>query len=278
MPSLPGIYYQPPPPFLGGRQPYEPRKLNPVFLDYPPPNKGGQYWVPSEDKTPWSFYAMQQRKLPAGLLNLVPDNPSFMHPAVQRAMQAIIATDWIPPPPMPFMGRKLPASLLNLVPNNPSFLHPGKSKAVQAIIAYGWVPAPPMPFMGRKLPASLLNLQPANPSFMHGGRRREIQAIIAQAWTPPAPMPIEARQLPGSFLNLVPTDPPLGYRAKIITTLARINDAWAPALAPLPRQQFVPPDAPAPPVSSGTGVGSILVAGLHAILTPVIKSPTERRW
>lgn len=36
MPNLPGIYYQPPPVFTGGKQPYSQRKMAVALLDVVP--------------------------------------------------------------------------------------------------------------------------------------------------------------------------------------------------------------------------------------------------
>ena len=100
MPTMPGIYYQPPPPFLGGRQPYQQRKMSTTMLENALPSAGGQVWAVPNDGSEYP-YAKQQRKLNPTVLNLVPANPRFGHRGRTVQTRTQIGVWWIPPPPQP---------------------------------------------------------------------------------------------------------------------------------------------------------------------------------
>ena len=73
--ALPGIYYQPPPPFVGGRQPHEQRKLNPALLDNPP-----SPFLPNNNKFYAEFLARLSQPPPPwpqqGMRSFAPTVPS----------------------------------------------------------------------------------------------------------------------------------------------------------------------------------------------------------
>lgn len=148
-----GTFYNPPPqPFLGGRQPYEPRKLPAILLDAWPGNRTGQTWVITDDKNDqlWTTF---RRRLPPSILNLSPDNPQFAHRGRWRSTIATIRIS-DPPPPNPFIGgrqplapRRLNPTVLNLAADNPRFGHRMRTAAYMAIVYYDWITPlqPPFP-------------------------------------------------------------------------------------------------------------------------------------
>lgn len=137
MPNLPGIYYQPPPVFTGGKQPYSQRKMAVALLDVVPSSRGGQLWAAFPDKDPGLYTRYQRtRKVSPAILDLRPDNPPFSYAG--RNLDTI-ATIWQsqPPPPSPQMGKgpmrrtQLLPTALNLVPDNPRFGHPMRHRRMQ---------------------------------------------------------------------------------------------------------------------------------------------------
>lgn len=149
MPNLPGIYYHPPPVFMGGRQPYVPRKMSSVLLENALPSTGGSWWGVLNDGSEYP-YSRQKRKLNPAQINLVPDKPPVSVEARMPAYQRIMRS-WDPPPPNPHFGRQplqrrnLNPTVLNLVPDNPRFGHPGRRARTMDQIARSWQPGPPMP-------------------------------------------------------------------------------------------------------------------------------------
>lgn len=150
MPGLPGIYYQQQPPFVGGRQPYKQRKLNPVFMDTAAVVRGGQVWAPLPDPADLFPYATQQRKLPPAFTGTpAPNAPAIMHAGRRhRTMQIIRA--WDPPPPEPHQGgrvaqqkRQLNPTVLNVLVQNPPFRHQGRLASTLARIVEAHQPGPP---------------------------------------------------------------------------------------------------------------------------------------
>jgi hypothetical protein len=116
-----GIYYQPPPPFTGGRQPHAQRKLAPQLLDTFPGAKGGQLWLSFPDKAV-GIYTRFRRTLPTSVTSFTPSNPPFRHRMRQPQMQAIVLRAWQPPPPQP--QRRMP----RITPDGPPPPLPGTGK------------------------------------------------------------------------------------------------------------------------------------------------------
>ena len=129
-----GHFYFPPPPFQGGKQPHEPRKLAPqltaVRVDEPPYSHGGRdNWLPSVilangpyDPRPYTFAGARQplegRKLNPEFLNVIQvDNPPFRHfgrTAQSAVTQALVS---LYPPPPAFVGGNQPLAQRGLAPD-----------------------------------------------------------------------------------------------------------------------------------------------------------------
>lgn len=137
MPNLPGIYYQPPPVFTGGKQPYDQRKLAVPLMDVVPGSRSGQLWAAFPDKDPGLYTRFQRTRLrnPASL-SITPDNPPFNYVGRHAdTMETILQSQ--PPPPPPQMGkgpmrrRQLLPTVLNLVPDPPRFGHRMRNQRYQ---------------------------------------------------------------------------------------------------------------------------------------------------
>jgi hypothetical protein len=119
-----GIYYQPPPPFTGGRQPHSQRKMAPQLLDSAPGAKGGQLWLGFPDKTV-GLYQRYRRTLPPSVTSFTPAAPPVRRPMLTAQMQAIILRAWQPPPPQP--QRRMPRIVIEGPPPAPGS---GKGKLI----------------------------------------------------------------------------------------------------------------------------------------------------
>lgn len=111
-----GIYYQPPPPFTGGRQPHAQRKLAPQLMDTFPGAKGGQLWLSFPDKAV-GLYTRFRRALPTSVTSFTPSAPPVRQRMRMAQMQAIILRAWQPPPPMP--PRRVPRIVIEGPPPVP---------------------------------------------------------------------------------------------------------------------------------------------------------------
>jgi len=168
MPALPGIYYQPPPVFTGGKQPYTQRQLAVQLLGTQPSNCNGQMWGVFPDKDPGVYTRYQRTRLrnPA-TLSITPGNPPFEHEGRWvGVVHPILASQ--PPPPPPFMGgrqplrrRTLHPTVMNLVPANPRFGHPMRSRAVQQRVVA--LSTPPTNGAQRPRPVAAISYVPPPP-------------------------------------------------------------------------------------------------------------------
>ena len=138
-----GIFFHPPPPHMGGKQPHEPRKLVPSITNNPPSeppysHNGRDAWLPSvirangpPDPHLFTFEGGRQplegRKLHPDYLNVVaPDNPPFRHFGRTPEHAITQALSLLYPPPPPFIGgfqphapRRLNPSLTDNPPDDP---------------------------------------------------------------------------------------------------------------------------------------------------------------
>lgn len=172
------IYHHPPPPvFIGGAQPYAPRKLAPqitaVQVDDPPFQHRERTAVqisiaafaqwPPRITDPW-LYTFMGRGQPLDLTKVLPslisvDNPPFVQRG--RTLAQIAIASWAPFPPnvydpwaytftggrQPVTPRWLTPSITDVPVNNPPFSHPSRSIAQIAIAAWSWyVPNVPDPW------------------------------------------------------------------------------------------------------------------------------------
>lgn len=190
MPTMPGIYYQPPPPFLGGRQPYQQRKMSVTMLENALPSTGGQVWAVPNDGSEYP-YAKQQRKLNPAQINRVPDAPQTVYEGRTRIYQAITRA-WDPPPPNPHFARQplqrrnLNPTVLNLVPSNPVFGHRGRTVQARTQIGVWWIPPPPQP--PARVPHEVIEGPvPPAPTFdgvMHPVMRSVMRSPMAAVMSP----------------------------------------------------------------------------------------------
>lgn len=221
------IYYPPPQPYQGGRQPTEPRKLTPQSA--PPVNDNPPFGLPQKAMTAilkaWEA-ASPLPEITVGPLpqsNVVITDP----PPVGRRdwlWNAIAA--WQPPRLVPLW------SLVIIVDNPPVNNNPpfGLDIGMQAAIINAWnLPAPPIVTAKPGVPQP--NTQPQdNPPF-DINKVRTLATILA-AWQPPPPLPTLPINLPQPFVFL-PNDPPFGIN--LIPMLANVLKAWEPP-PPLPQQ------------------------------------------
>lgn len=201
--------------FLGGAQPYAPKKSAP------------------------------------SLIESVVNDPPFQHPGRTAQQNRVIAQQWQPPEwPYAFMGNAQPYMGPRLNPDNtaiqvndpPFDMRRGANAA--AIITL-WQPDPWVyafmgrlqPFEGRKLPPSTILVPEVDPPFRHPGRL--ITTEIAQRGYQPESWPylfMGARQpyapakLPPDISAVPENNPPFGVPNKNI--LANIVDEWQPSIWP----------------------------------------------
>lgn len=126
-------YFPPPPPFVGGNQPFANHLGN----------------VPSE---------------------AVPVNsPPFSHSGRLASLLAGILVSWIPPAPQPILpGPFLPPSIAAVPVSNPPFALPSERPDLTPV-EVAWIPPPPLPTLNTKLPPSLAAVRVDTPPF--GGLR-----------------------------------------------------------------------------------------------------------
>lgn len=108
------IFYNPPGPYIGGHQPYDPGRNFTGASDPPPRGHPARLrpWLNVvvrawDDPPPGPYngrageYPYTKRKLYPSLLNVPPDNPKFGHPARLREWVADVRQWWDLPPPQP---------------------------------------------------------------------------------------------------------------------------------------------------------------------------------
>lgn len=223
-----GIFRQPPPPFLGGAQPYAPRDLPPsitaVAVNDPPfshysrntfavvPSQWG--WLPPT----WPFifaggaqpYSAKQL-LPPSLLSV--DDPPFFHGG--RGAARIIDEQWTWLPsawPFVFAGGQQPYSPSRLHPavlaiDNPPFVHSGRATSRIIDDQWRWLPeswpyafsGARQPYAPRWLPPTITAVAVDNPPF--GIPNKAASAAIARSWIFPPPLPqLNQRLVIGSYV------------------------------------------------------------------------------
>lgn len=251
--------YSPP----GGRQPYEPSKLNPqltaVEVDNPPFQHPEKWPVNLSTKSSWQpdpwIYApiggrqpYESRKVTPTLEAVEVDNPPFRMPELWP-VNLSIKYAWQPDPwiyapiggRQPYEPRKLPPQSTAILVSNPPFDR-RRAENLIANITYQWQPDPwPPVFMGgrqayepRVLPADL-TAHPANfPPYRHP---EQLPANLATktAWQPdPWPpvfmggrQPYEPRVLPADLTAHPANFPPYRHPESLPQNLAT-KTAWQP--------------------------------------------------
>lgn len=254
------IFFNPPPPFVGGAQPHAPQELNPsaeaVQVDGPPP--GLKPWLALV------VAAWAPADLPPQLARPVPQAPAAaaQTPASNVAAQAAIVGAWQPDqaalqsqrplpaqitavrvdtPPIPVLEPLLTAIagwtlgdpppqgparfVVQAVPvNNPPFAG-GMSTAETAAVIASWQAADPPPWLPRYLAQAGAAVAAANPPFS-----QQVQLVaVLPGWQPPPLQPQTVARLPASVTAVAVNDPPYSGR----TPLPGILATWqAPDPAP----------------------------------------------
>lgn len=224
-----GLYYNPPSPFIGGRQPLEQAKLAPPsgpLPSNPPPLRR----LPTDIYAAW-WAPQVVVVLPGPFVPLVPpDSPPL--PPVR--IEALIAA-WAPPVPAFQVARNLiPPS--GPLPSNP----PITGSVVPAAVLVSWIPPPPAFQAARNGTPSSGPV--ASPPPILGSR---IPAAITVSWIPPPPM-YQAR-LPGAPPSgPLPSNPP-----RMVRVMDIILQAWAPP-APFQMPVFPSPADFLPPTGGAS--------------------------
>jgi len=225
----------------------------------------GLYYSPPCQQQVAGGQPLQNGKLPPALLVTPGSQPPIILPALTRAVQASIATSWIPPPPgpvqktglglQPYGQPQLPGVLLHNTAKEPPYTIPALTRIVESLLSTCWIPAPPGPYQkigqGRQpygtpqLTGKLLHNQANEPPYMHPSQTAALLSIIATTWIPGPPLP-QPLNLPKRYESGFTQPPPLSPWA-----LVTILQAWQRDVATQPpRPGFIPQAGP-PPVSLG---------------------------
>jgi len=201
--------------FMGGGQPYAPKKSAP------------------------------------SLIESVTNDPPFQHPGRTVQQNRIIAQQWQPPEwpyafmgnAQPYMGPRINPDTASVQANDPPF-DMRRGANLDAIISL-WQPDPYVPtfmgrwqpFEGRKLPPSTILVPEVDPPFRHPGRL--ITTEIAQRGYQPeiwpyvfagGRQPYAPARLPPDVTAVPENDPPFGIPNK--TILSNIIGEWQPEAWP----------------------------------------------
>jgi hypothetical protein len=214
------LWYPPPPPFTGGRQPHAPRQLAPaitaVQVDNPPFTDGGPVAIPSEisaiaQPDPWTYRFIggrapfEPRKMSPAIPGQSADPPPFVHRA-RTVWFAELVRIWQPDPwtfsyfggRAPFDPKKLSPGIPGQSLDEPPHMLGGpyvlklEAVAIAQPAPWSYVSWPyaftgnRQPYMGRQLPAALEAVAVSPFPFTHRARTAQLAAIRA-AWNPPPP-------------------------------------------------------------------------------------------
>lgn len=233
------LFYPPPGPFVGGRQPYDPgRDVVPQVVTNNPPfghlTRLGPYsatfqtvrnsWEPPPPKPFVPTYFPQVSAV---------SNPPFGHPTRQgqsRELYNALNAAWQPWTPYPYvMGQangifyKVPPP-----PPNPPFGHPALRSVSQSLNIWS-IPPDPKPFVPTYFPqSSTVN----NPPFGHPARRfdsRPIYDALSVAWQPWIPYPYVIGQANGIPYKIPPPppNPPFAHPARNVV-FSLLGMSWIP--------------------------------------------------
>lgn len=257
-----GLYYQPPGPCVGGRQPYEPSKLVPPSGPTPqnPPLTGSRValavliaWIPGPNQpilsvlsTPPSaptlvirsrsvtqeIRAWHDQAPPPIILRsfFTPSGPSPQNPQFPgSSLPSAVSASWaLPPPPLPTLPPFLQSS--GPSPQNPPIVG---ARIQESALNWWRVPPPPLPTLGQVLTAS--GPTPQNPPF--SGTKISREVLTAWLGDPVIP-PLRENLIPQPITTVFLPAPQFPWA---------VLNAWAAQGAPPPRPiLFLTASGPAP--------------------------------
>jgi hypothetical protein len=209
-----GIYYNPPPPFMGAQQPLTPEKLVPPISGPPPTNPpflGAR--IAQAILASWTAVA----PMPVMARNRVPDPPVVTAPPF-RSYNYAIHNAWLaaaPPSQSSTLLNPPVSGPVEPTPDDPPFMG-GAQVSEQVLVA--WLPRPPDPIVARNLDPPISGPPPEDPPFMGGA---QVPEQVLLAWLPKPPQPIVT-------INLPILEPPIGYTPIGARVPAAVMSAWLP--------------------------------------------------
>lgn len=279
-----GIYYQPPPPNIGGQQPLTPEPLipqsgptpsNPIFgavslaatlvaawtaTAAPLPQTAPQLIPPAIIGPPPArlpFDVLQSwAVLPpvpptSHLLNPPISGPTPQAPPISggASVGEAVLVQWLPPPPYPPQAVNLDPPIAGPAPQNPPFR--GGARAPDATFVQ-WIPPPPNPPQAVNLDPPIAGPAPQNPPFATGAA---IPEAVLVGWLPPPPQPLVAINLDPPIAGPTPQNPPRLVVQRIDWGAPEYALPGRPFLAPL----LAPAPISGPPVGYRPGMVEIQV-------------------
>ncbi len=223
------IFFPPPQPNIGGRQPLEPRRLAPSITAVPvdnPPFASNFRSLPEFYTALISWIStpdpQQRRRLPPDLAAVAVNDPPFRAANIFYALRSA----WEPAQTLPWTARFAPQGA-STAPDNPPF-----ASAYRNLFYAAWL-APPDPLQQRKLAPDLVAVAVDNPPF---ARAANTFYAVRASWEPTPPLVIPGRFFPQGTI-VAADNPPLRISP---ATLHALRFSWEPA-APLPWQpRFLP--------------------------------------
>lgn len=256
-----GIYFQPPPPFMGGAQPHAPRVLPSAITAVPvnnPPfspdynqqqffvgrftwNAPDPSWIGGDQPFAGRLYFPQGT---AGTANNPPFSPDYNQPQYWTIRAA-----WEPPPPSPYFGAAQALQPKQLSPyisaqhtDNPPFEHEGRIEALTDAIR-AWQPPDPLPVQKGKNAPGIPGQSVDNPPLIRA-RLDDLQATAAWPQTYP-PLPILGIKFTAGTAPAAPQTPFV-----FAQILAGIILGWQPLPPPPTLPRFLPAAITSVPVNN----------------------------
>jgi hypothetical protein len=181
-----GLYYNPPSPHIGGRQPLEPKQLTPASGPTPndPPFNGGSrvsQAVLSSWFIPAAAVVLQELFVPAAPAQAAPVRvPDAIY---QSWSSATAANHFAALQVVTEVAAKLTPPVSGPLPSNPPFM--GGAQVPEQVSVW-WIPPPPQPQFTIPLDPPQSGPTPDNPPFAGGA---EVPQAVLNWWIPPPPAP-----------------------------------------------------------------------------------------